>query len=667
MRNMIDVSTESSVPARRDDIDGLRAVAVTAVVCYHLHREWLPGGYLGVDVFFVISGYVVTGSLLHQRSSSMLPSFFDFYARRVKRLGPALLLLVFCSSCVIPLIMSPHFRAQLTYLGTAQASLFAFANLNILHFREDYFDEHGVMHLNPFLHMWSLAVEEQFYFIFPFLVYSSEKLAHHIPIILLSLAMSALQDSTSAFYLVLPRMWELHAGFMIFLIESQAGPRYASFVAARKGCLQSFVAVLFILSFMRWPREAAFPWPFATLPVLATSLYIVLGSLQAPPTLNVILANSWCAYAGRISYPVYLYHWPLIAFCNFLEIRSPPLDICIIMTTIILASLTHKMELIIRHSHVSNFSIFATYFGTSTSVYALIALLRGPLLGMFFLDASFGRRAPYYRVVDPKHLCFVPCDCDVKSCLTRTENPGLPTLFLLGDSHATSLYMGLRKSLEDSINVVSASAGYGCGFLPSCLRRFVYPLSTPFCDEYNEEATAVLTSDLSAGDFIALEHAASRFGYSGDFVEYKKFVLRWQAFAASRNASLILFGDVQGLPLAGWRCEPTLFFGRHRMHDCDVLQSNYSAVLRNEFYKLSQASRNVLYIEYGYLFCPAGLCTPFIPGTMTLGIFDYGHLTAEGSSYVGPHIASAITATLFDREKDDRESPRKLPTSADPM
>ncbi|KAL1499087.1 hypothetical protein AB1Y20_013601 [Prymnesium parvum] len=154
----------------RPDIDGLRAVAVIAVMIYHLDHSLLPGGFVGVDIFFVISGFVVSGSLLHKQHPSTSGYFAAFYSRRIKRLTPALATCIIITTLGVVILIDPAVGVD-EYLATAQLAVVGLANNHFAARGNSYFDEAaGMLEFHPFLHTWSLGVEEQFYFLFPLLI-----------------------------------------------------------------------------------------------------------------------------------------------------------------------------------------------------------------------------------------------------------------------------------------------------------------------------------------------------------------------------------------------------------------------------------------------------------------------------------------------------------------
>ena len=309
-------------PSYRPDVDGLRAVAVTAVIIYHIDHALLPGGFVGVDMFFVVSGFVVTGSLL-RRQSSCSELYLDFYARRVRRLWPALALTVLVSALVISTVV-PVASSLLDTYASGQLALLGVANVRYALRELDYWEQ-GVagLEFNPFTHMWSLGVEEQFYLVFPAIL----RLAyggHRAPLPLLvasgalSLLLSAflsVQSPRFAFYLLPSRFWQLILGAVVFEISEMRERQKVLSDAASSGralavmVAESLVFVCFVLAITLTRGERLFPVPWSLLAVGATAGYIALGS-EPPqrwrcglprPLLNACLAWAPIAYVGRLS------------------------------------------------------------------------------------------------------------------------------------------------------------------------------------------------------------------------------------------------------------------------------------------------------------------------------------------------------------------------------
>jgi peptidoglycan/LPS O-acetylase OafA/YrhL len=275
-------------------IDGLRAVAVLSVLLYHLDHALLPGGFAGVDVFFVISGYVISKSL-HASNAATLGAFIlGFYKRRILRLLPALVFFLAAASFACALFIPDGWLSEPNN-ETARWAFFGLSNFYLVHAADGYFSLRAPF--NPFLHTWTLGVEEQFYLLFPLLFWLWLKRGAWalLPALALaSLLFAAYETPTNpeaAFYLLPSRFWELAAGALLF----QYG------ISSRRGWVAPLGAGCLAVGFL-YADAAAFPFPWALVPVAGTVLLI--AGLGGP-----LLESRPLAYLGRISYSIYLWHW----------------------------------------------------------------------------------------------------------------------------------------------------------------------------------------------------------------------------------------------------------------------------------------------------------------------------------------------------------------------
>ena len=300
----------------RPEIDGLRAFAVTTVIINHFNKEILPGGYLGVDMFFVISGFVITSSLYQRPSKNFKDFISGFYERRIKRLVPALSMFVLIMSIVICLFNpSPSFS-----LKTGLASLFGFSNLFLLKESTDYFAQST--ELNVFTHTWSLGVEEQFYILFPFLVWFSgygrqkKNGIRNLFLIVLILTIASLigfayfylNNPTAGYFLMPTRFWEMAAGCLLFLVFQKRSSVEQFFEK-----VSPLVVLILIIGVMYLPR------PFAAISTIAVVVLscIFISSLKKEKTLFKIFTNSKVVYLGLISYSLYLWHWGVLSISRW--------------------------------------------------------------------------------------------------------------------------------------------------------------------------------------------------------------------------------------------------------------------------------------------------------------------------------------------------------------
>lgn len=295
----------------RPDIDGLRALAVLGVVLYHAFPALLPGGYAGVDVFFVISGYLIA-SLLAPGCARGEPGLARFYARRIRRIFPALVLVLATTAGLGWLILvSDEFHLLGRHL--AAATVFG-ANL-LLWSEAGYFDV--ASEFKPLLHLWSLAIEEQFYLVFPLLLAAGYRWRR--PVLLLGITAAASlaacilyrDHHTASFFLPHFRAWELLLGA---LLACRGVPAMAT---RHRHALSVAGLALVLAAFALLDKDSRFPGYLALLPTLGTLLVIAAGA-DAAPNRYALSARGMVAI-GLVSYPLYLWHWPLLAFSRYME------------------------------------------------------------------------------------------------------------------------------------------------------------------------------------------------------------------------------------------------------------------------------------------------------------------------------------------------------------
>ncbi len=320
----------------RADIDGLRAVAVLAVVFYHAFPKSLPGGFVGVDVFFVISGYLISGILLRDIADTCF-SLRRFYARRIRRIVPALLPVLAAVLGYGFVVLLP---AELARLGADTAGSAGFVANLMLWQQAGYFDR--ATEAKPLMHLWSLGVEEQFYVLWPLALWGlgnrartgAALLAIAVLSFLLNLALAA-QNPTADFYSPFTRLWELACGA---LLAWRAHRHSADLPAvASLGGLAAIAAAVFLFG----AAASAYPGWWALLPVLGTAALI--GTTPSAPA-KTWLAHPAAVALGRISYPLYLWHWPLFSYAFILRRGRPPtalMALALVAASVLLAAATY--------------------------------------------------------------------------------------------------------------------------------------------------------------------------------------------------------------------------------------------------------------------------------------------------------------------------------------
>lgn len=335
----------------RRDIDGLRAIAILPVLLFHAFPQILPGGFTGVDVFFVISGYLITGILLKNLHEGRF-RFWDFYARRIKRLFPALLAVFMATLVMGWLVLFPDaFRK----LGGLTLSGIAFlANFRLLK-EVGYFDLAAEQ--KPLLHLWSLGIEEQFYILWPLILYALHRRPKIVGLALLTLWIGSFSwnclwvasKPAHTFYLPWTRFWELGTGALL----AYGYHHYPAFFSAlrRRGTTLGFLGLSLIALGMGCITKAhPFPGMGALLPTLGAALVIIAGP-QAWSN-RYLLSSKPAVAVGVISYPLYLWHWPILSYLSVMELETVGVRIGALGLSIILATATyHLLEKRIRHRH----------------------------------------------------------------------------------------------------------------------------------------------------------------------------------------------------------------------------------------------------------------------------------------------------------------------------
>jgi peptidoglycan/LPS O-acetylase OafA/YrhL len=300
----------------RSDIDGLRAFAVIAVIINHFNKDLLPSGYLGVDIFFVISGYVITASLSGRESKNFGSFLSDFYKRRFRRLVPALVAFILLTSLLVCLFNAEPQVA----LKTGITSLFGLSNLYLLKQSTDYFAQSS--ELNPFTHTWSLGVEAQFYILFPFLIWFSgfsrqtKHGARNIFLWIGILTVASLSgfiylystNQPAAYFLMPTRFWEMAAGCLI-LIGFEKRKKIEQLLER----VPPFLVLVTMVGVMFLPLNAAVP---ATILIVTLSA-VLLACLKSGTAAFTVFTNKRLVYIGLISYSLYLWHWGILSISRW--------------------------------------------------------------------------------------------------------------------------------------------------------------------------------------------------------------------------------------------------------------------------------------------------------------------------------------------------------------
>ncbi|KAI9135978.1 acyltransferase family-domain-containing protein [Paraphysoderma sedebokerense] len=322
IKNIQKVVSPSRLPYR-PDIDGLRTIAVVAVVFFHAYRHVFPGGFIGVDIFFVISGYLITGIIFKQHHLQKF-KYSEFYSRRIRRIFPSLLL-VMISTLVMGCLWLRVINLEAMVSSLVAGTIFG-ANIQIMTLKGGYFDPD--VDTNPLLHLWSLGVEEQFYIIWPFLagiIIRSERRAGLMMLFLfiglsfgLNIGLISV-DQKFSFYFPLSRFWQMAVGSVLAYVSSQSFPQSpeCSQSVVMKYCemiVSSVGLCLIVLGFIFVNEDSVFPGWWSLLPTVGAAFLIYAG--PETPFNKYVLGSRFFVFIGKVSYPLYLWHWPLLVYAN---------------------------------------------------------------------------------------------------------------------------------------------------------------------------------------------------------------------------------------------------------------------------------------------------------------------------------------------------------------
>ncbi len=463
-------------PKYRPDIDGLRAVAILAVVGFHAFPSWIKGGFIGVDIFFVISGYLISTIIIGSLERDSF-SFTDFYKRRIRRIFPSLfVVLAACLVCGWFVLLADEYGQ----LGKHVAGGAGFVANFMFWSEAGYFD--NAADTKPLLHLWSLGIEEQFYLVWPLLLWLVWKrefnlLTVTVVIAVISFALGVHKvrsDMVAAFYSPQTRFWELLAGSILAymaLHKITLAPRfvnwadmwlgrvvYAQAPEANGTMLRNFLslsgALLIVIGIWLITRDKPFPGVRAMLPVLGAILIIAAG---ARAWINrVVLSNRVMVWFGLISFPLYLWHWPLLSFARIMSGRdlSDRARVAAVLAAIVLAWLTYWLvERPVRsggNQIMKVIILFVLMVTVGSAGYCVIEW--GGFPSRAFQEKFDAFTASIIRSERERECFELPgvgsdhgkwfCDLGEKSIA--------PKYFMYGDSHALSLLPALEKFSRDT-------------------------------------------------------------------------------------------------------------------------------------------------------------------------------------------------------------------------
>ena len=644
-------------PKYRPDIDGLRAIAVLCVVCFHAFPTLLVGGFIGVDIFFVISGFLISTIIFDNLERGSF-SFLEFYSRRINRIFPALLLvLISCFAFGWMALLADEYKQLGKHIAAGASFISNFVFLN----ESGYFD--SAAETKPLLHLWTLGIEEQFYIIWPLLLWLAWKRKFNLLNITLIISVASFvlnikgvsHNPIATFYSPQTRFWELLAGSVlayttlykqnlftakkqklnaflnaaIYAHSPQDNPNTLRHIQSLIGTVVIIIGVLIIT------KSRHFPGTLALMPTLGAVLVISAG----PQALinRLILSNRILVWFGLISFPLYLWHWPLLSFANIVESEFPsyPVRIYLILTSILLSWLTYLLiEKPIRYgknSTLKTIILFLSmcaigYIGYYTYqqegfIFRKNAVLINPYKG------DIGHTDFYKYVINNYFSCTpkIIADEAEKShgfvrCAQSQQNEN-EEIALIGDSHAEHLFLGIAEAMPKK-NVA-----------------FYIKSTTPYIDnpDFSTIYNYLVPNQTIKQVILTMDWTRRTTGIT----EMK--ILKTADALLNSGKKVYLTDDIPTFPFGPERCRGPRW---------PLFTSSICVVNRTNIYNLSTISMLQSIIKKDprikLIYTQKHLCNEIDCSMVKndqLLYRDTNHLNINGSKYIGAIIAGSIYAT----------------------
>lgn len=663
---------------RSPGLDGLRGIAVAAVVIEHAWPNMLPGGFTGVDVFFVLSGFLITAQLLREHERTGGVSLRAFYARRVKRILPASIFVIVVTGITWALLFGPGLANEvLRALSAASASIsnFYFQTSSLNYFQAG-------SGSSPVLHYWSLAVEEQFYLAYPILLIIIGKLAKRcIPRIsfpgIVACALAAMSvvsfaamlaaPSNAAFYLPWFRAWELGAGGIVayFFAPRLSVTRHMSTHLRRvllvTGSVGLVVAFVFSATFSRWPGYESL------IPVTATCL-LIIGLLNAP-TSGMLFSVAPLRFLGRISFALYLWHWVLLGVFDNLSLPSQRGDVSTLLAVLTALALATASTVLFEEP-IRTLDVDAprraqkTILAGACSILLTLGFvnLGAPALARFAgldtpLAASlsqvrddfteFGDEAGLFPTTSEFKASYSPCEYGAAQIAPNQPNcdgTTLPKAVLLGDSHALAWF--------PAVNAWASKNGYAVIMLgrASCspFNTELLPVQSPSnCSRWANEVWERVRS-IKPDLLVVATYRNSKIVVDGVAVTPASGGNDWIGVAVAQLSEahaagipVLLIGEV---PRAKFNIPDCLSLHRTNLGACESPASEVlpESLVFNQ--QQAAAAAGVNYWNPVQSICPNGVCTWTQGGAIMY--IDNNHLSATFAATLGTPLGKVLNRIL---------------------
>ncbi len=662
-------------------VDGLRAVAILSVLAYHAWPSLVPGGFLGVDVFFVISGYLITRQLYGAIRDGRF-SYFGFIAQRMRRLLPAAVVCFLFVSIIGGFVLLPD--AYKEYGRSLASAALIYANF-YFYDRTGYFE--APANEKPLLHTWSLAVEDQFYLLWPLILLGLAVYLRRRWMIAAITGLAAASfiyakamlgsDASYAFYMLAPRAWELMTGALLAIAAPQAASRAPLAPWFGAAGLTMIIAGFFIVG-----DEARAPGFYAVPVCLGTAMAIASGVMRASSPAIALLASRPAVFVGLISYSLYLWHWPLLALSRYGLGRSltTPETLLVLAVSFAAAYLSWRfVETPFRSAKLTRLTpVLRRGAGAMgiTALCGLVIVLTDGLPGRFppavsqiFVDMSGGN--PRRAACDGVENIFRK-DAACNFGVAKPEGASFDVA-LFGDSNADHFAPFLAewaKANSFSARQVTQSQ---CGPVFGARRERLSASLEETCEDYHAQALAFINrnEDLKiavlSGNWptygaaitpnAAAADLAADLTSESDFDDYMRRIV--EMFEA-RGIKVLIIGRIPHYEVLPVRCVVDAVAAKRDPALCGLDREHATRGLSRTqpvFESLARGDPNVVYIDPINLLCDDERCSPLKDGVFVYR--DRGHLSAAGATYLGRLFDLSALAAASPHLNEDRSSAKQ--------
>lgn len=622
----------------RPEIDGLRTIAVLSVIIYHAEfvlgdKMLLPGGFLGVDVFFVISGFLITSLIFSEIQRTGTLSLANFYERRARRLLPALFIVLLAT---IPFALKTLLPAQLLdYAKSMASSIFFGSNFYWNYSLQQYGAESGL--LKPLLHTWSLAVEEQYYIVFPLILLCAYRwFRNHILTLLIIVFLISLQfaewmtprSASFSFYMLPSRLWELLAGGLLatLIYTTPQKPKNPILEATMPSLGIYLIAYSLVFVDLEKNRHPGF---ITLIPVIGSALVIYYANSKE--LITRLLSSKPFVSIGLISYSLYLWHYPIFAFTRIKDQSRSNFDMLeLCLATFLLATLTYFfVEKPFRNKKRVSLKlllalILSSYVGFSTFCYVV-----------YDTDGTFGRytegQLKFLNMDRSKggdFTKYVTTAYNSEAQGANYKQNGLPKLLIMGDSYSQDFYNVLKESGRlKSVDAIAQYVSKRCHNVPENTANLLDQMTTEnqkLCKSAVRIGSTRLADRLKQADAVI-------------------FASSWNAYTISQMENLISATKANGV-------DNTLIVGRKlfgTLKTSAFLKTSLDELLEHHqkpsatYIERNTAMQRIAgegYLDFYDLLCAKDKGCPLSTPDGFLFSYDGSHLTEEGAKFVGSKL-----------------------------